>query len=319
VSQLVVLLFLFFLLFSHPYHKKPMNDFSDIQITHKLGTGTFGDVYAFLDCKTNRKMALKIEKKNCNLLRNEYKIYVRLNRTMNDFVCRTYFYGKVRLNNTLNNAMVMDLLGLSLQKLFIRQHKRFSEVTVLRLGIMMISCVEFLHARHFVHRDIKPDNFVFGLGANSDKLYLIDLGLAKKYRSSTTYTHIPHKNGKLLVGTARYASVNVHRGEEQSRRDDLESLGYCLIFFVKGKLPWQGLKASNKQEKHMLIREVKESVSLEVLCEGLHGCFYEYMKYVRSLNFKTMPDYDYVKQLFEDALYEMGHSGNTQFDWSGSE
>lgn len=296
-----------------------MNDFSDIQITHKLGTGTFGDVYAFLDCKTNRKMALKIEKKNCNLLRNEYKIYVRLNRTTNDYVCRTYFYGKVKLNNTLNNAMVMDLLGLSLQKLFIRQDKHFSVATILKMGIMMISCVEFLHVRHFVHRDIKPDNFVFGMGENCDKLYLIDLGLAKKYRSSTTYTHIPHKKGKMLVGTARYASVNVHRGEEQSRRDDLESLGYCLIFFAKGKLPWQGLKASTKQEKHMLIREVKESVSLMELCDGLHKCFYEYMKYVRNLKFKTMPDYGYLKQLFDDALYEIGEECDKRFDWSDSE
>lgn len=272
-----------------------MNDYIDIQMIEKLGTGTFGEVYSFLDCKTNRKMALKIEKKNCDLLKNEYKIYMRLHRSSikfcgdstdkqivsTDFICQAYFYGQVKFNDELNNAMVMDLLGMSLQKLFVLNNKVFFVKKVLRLGIMMIGCVEFLHSKCFVHRDIKPDNFVFGRGQDRNKLYLIDLGLAKKYKNSMD-THMPQKKGRLLVGTARYASINVHR-EGQSRRDDLKSLGYCLLFFAKGKLPWQGIKVSKKIKKHSDIQDMKEKISLEDLCEFLPNCFYLYMRYVREL------------------------------------
>lgn len=292
------------------------DEYANIEILCKIGTGTFGEVYAFVDCRTKRKMALKIEKKECNLLRNEYRIYTRLNRIANDYVCRAYYYGQVRINDTLSNGMVMDLLGCSLQRHFVQQDKNFSLSTVLKLGIMMISCVEFLHARHFVHRDIKPDNFVFGTGARSDRLFLIDLGLAKRYRNASTCMHIPHRRNKLLVGTARYTSLNVHRGEEQSRRDDLESLGYCLLLFVRGRLPWQGMRASTKEKKHMLIREVKESTSLDELCAGLPMCFYEYMTYVRDLQFKSQPDYDYLRNMFEDTLYEMGEENDGIFDWT---
>lgn len=287
----------------------------DVSLGKLLGTGTFGEVYSFYDQKSKIQKALKIEKQNCNLLRHEYKIYRFLNKFENNFIPEVSFYGQIYFKGALCNVMIMDVLGPSLQKLFLSNEKRFSEKTVMKLAYYMIESVEFLHSRHFVHRDIKPDNFAFGKGLKSKYLYLIDLGLAKKYRSSTTYLHIPQRYGKSLIGTARYASLNVHNGEEQSRRDNLESLGYCLLFFVLGKLPWQGLKASSKEQKHAFIREVKQSTTLKSLCSGLHRCFYDYMKYVRSLEFKSIPDYAYLKELFDNALYEQSDSIESPFEW----
>ncbi|KRH92658.1 Casein kinase (serine/threonine/tyrosine protein kinase) [Pseudoloma neurophilia] len=287
----------------------------DLNLGELLGTGTFGEVYSFYDNDSKTEKALKIEKKDCDLLRNEYKIYRYLNKIQNDFIPNASYFGHFYFKGNMCNVMIMDFLGPSLQKLHIKQNKMFSEKTVMKLAINMIKSVEYLHSRHFVHRDIKPDNFAFGRNENSKKLYLIDLGLAKKYRSSTTYLHIPEKSGKSLIGTARYASINVHNGEEQSRRDDLESLGYCLLFFVLGKLPWQGLRATTKEEKHSLIKRVKQQTSLKLLCEGLHRCFYDYMKYVRELEFKHLPDYAYLIELFDNALYELSDSINSPFEW----
>ncbi len=128
-----------------------------------------------------------------------------------------------------------------------------------------------MHSKHFLHRDIKPDNFLIGVGAKSAMLYIIDFGLAKRYRDPKTLTHIPYKNNKSLTGTARYASVNTHMGIEQSRRDDLECICYVMLYLLKGSLPWQGLTAKNKNEKYKKIMESKMSMSAETLCKGFPG------------------------------------------------
>lgn len=153
------------------------------------------------------------------------------------------------------HCLVMDLLGPSLEDLFNFCSRRFTMKTVLMLADQMIGRIEYMHVKNFIHRDIKPDNFLMGIGRHCNKLFIIDFGLAKKYRDSRTRVHIPYRDNKNLTGTARYASINAHMGIEQSRRDDMESLGYVLMYFNRGNLPWQGLKAANKKQKYEKISE----------------------------------------------------------------
>lgn len=159
----------------------------------------------------------------------------------------------------------MDNLGASLEELFRKCQRRFSLKTVLMLADQMIQRVEYMHSRLYLHRDIKPDNFLMGLGKRQHYVYIIDFGLTKKYRNPKTGQHIPYKDGKSLTGTARYASLNTHIGIEQSRRDDLECLGFVLIYFLKGGLPWQGVKAKTRKEKYEMIKGMKVKVPIEDL------------------------------------------------------
>lgn len=146
-------------------------------------------------------------------------------------------------------------------------------------------------------------------------IYAIDFGLAKRYRDVKTGDHVLYKDGKSLTGTARYASVNTHLGIEQSRRDDLEALGFVLMYFNRGSLPWQGLRAQTKKEKYEIIKEKKVTTSVESLCKGFPQEFADYLEYCHKLKFDEKPDYALLRKLFKDLFIRKGFEYDYLYDW----
>jgi serine/threonine protein kinase len=181
----------------------------------------------------------------------------------------------------------------------------------------MLERVELMHSRHLIHRDIKPANFVTDGGRGvGNFIYCIDFGLSKCYRHFRTLQHIPQREGRSLTGTPRYASINNHLGVEQSRRDDLESIGYVLVYFLKGGLPWQGLKAKSATKKYKLIMEKKQSITIPALCQGCPSQFAEYLAYCRSLKFEAKPNIAYLRGMFRDLFRTQGYTNsNSSLDW----
>ena len=209
----------------------------------------------------------------------------------------------------------MELLGNSLEDLFQKQHKQFSIKTTCMLGIQMIDRIEWVHNKLIVHRDIKPDNFVMGRGDSAHIVYLLDFGLSKKYWSSHLNSHLKFTINKKLTGTARYASINALRGCEQSRRDDLEAIGYVLLYFLRGSLPWQGLKMDKKDDRYKKIYEKKKATTAEELAKGFPSELCEYIKYTRNIDFEAKPDYNYLRGLLKNIMMKNSFEFDYYYDW----
>ncbi|EDW66236.1 casein kinase I-like [Drosophila novamexicana] len=282
------------------------------RIIRKIGSGSFGDIYLGMSMQCGEEVAIKMEATNARhpQLLYEYKLYRVLSGGVG--IPRIRYYG----NEKNFNILVMDLLGPSLEDLFNFCTRHFTIKTVLMLVDQMIGRLEYVHMKCFIHRDIKPDNFLMGIGRHCNKLFLIDFGLAKKYRDPHRRMHIPYREEKNLTGTARYASINAHVGIEQSRRDDMESLGYVMMYFNRGVLPWQGMKATNKKQKYEKISEKKMSTPIEVLCKGYPAEFSMYLNYCRSLRFEEAPDYMYLRQLFRILFRTLNHQYDYIYDWT---
>ena len=258
----------------------------------KLGKGSFGDVYLALD-KEENKYALKVEPNNSkNRLKGEYYIYKRFAAKNLDCVPNIYRF----IDAPDQNILVMQLLGKSLDIIFEECNNKLDFGTVIKLAITIISHLEKIHRVGIIHRDIKPNNFMFGIDNETNKLYIMDFGLSKKWLIDGE--HIEYKTGRSMIGTARYASVNIHVGTEPSRRDDMESVGYMLVYLIKGSLPWQGLKKKTKENPIDKIGEKKMMIDMKLLCESMPECFYEYIMYTRNLKFTEKPNYDYLRSLF---------------------
>jgi len=229
----------------------------------KIGSGSFGEIFSGRNA-AGEEVAVKleaVETRHPQLL-YESRVYRSLVGAEGVPVVR---WCGVEGDH---NAMVMDLLGPSLEDLFNQCGRRFTLKTVLGLAEQLLRRLEAVHSRHFVHRDVKPDNFLVGRGAEAATVHAIDFGLAKRYRDPRSRQHIPYRENKNLTGTARYASINTHVGIEPSRRDDLESLGYVLMYLARGSLPWQGLKADTKAKKYERIKKRKMDTSSATLCHG---------------------------------------------------
>jgi casein kinase 1 len=278
----------------------------------RIGSGSFGEIHAGVNLTTGEGVAIKLEqlKTRHPQLIYEAKLYRTLAGSVG--VPTVHWYGV----DGAYNAMVLDLLGPSLEDLFNMCNRKFSLKTVVNLGDQMINRIECVHAKNVLHRDIKPDNFLIGLGMKANQVYVIDFGLAKKYRDSKTQQHIPYREKKSLTGTARYASVNTHLGAEQSRRDDLEAIGYVLMYFLRGSLPWQGLKAKSKRGKYEAICRTKVDTSPQALCRSYPAEFTSYLSYCRGLRFEDRPDYSHLRQLLRDVSTRHGYSNDFVFDWT---
>lgn len=279
------------------------------RLIEKIGEGSFGVVYGGVHVKTGDEVAVKIEgNAESPILRAEIACYRRLQGVQG--------IPRMRWSGWCNDGrvLVMDRLGDDLEKCFNRCGRRFTLATVLQIADQALRLLERVHSCSLLHRDIKPENFLLGLSDTA--LHLVDFGLAKQYRDEATHCHIMYREGKRLTGTPRYASVNAHLGIEQSRRDDLEALGYMLVYFLKGGLPWQGLRAATRKEKYARIAERKLATAAASLCAGLPSEFVRYFDHCRGLRFADKPDYRYLRALFWQVARVEGITYNGVYDWT---
>lgn len=296
-----------------------------------LTSPRLGDIYLGINIISGEEVAIKLESVKAKHPQLEYESKVYKTLAGGVGVPFVRWYG----TECDYNAMVLDLLGPSLEDLFNFCNRKFSLKTVLLLAdqlvcrcypfsvspslthpSLQISRIEYIHSRNFIHRDIKPDNFLMGIGKRGNQVNVIDFGLAKKFRDPKTHLHIPYRENKNLTGTARYTSINTHLGVEQARRDDLESLAYVLMYFLRGALPWQGLKAATKKQKYDRIMEKKMTTPTDLLCRGFPNEFGIFLNYTRALRFDDKPDYSYLRKLFRDLFVREGYQYDYVFDWS---
>jgi len=291
------------------------------RLKKRVGFGSFGDIYVAFDEQSGKDFAAKIEDANCRYpqLKLEYNVYKKLAR-YNGFPS-VYWFGQADVRKQHGhqrcNCMIMDKLGDSLERLHQNCNRKFDIKTICMIGIQIINRIQTLHNEGHLHRDIKPDNFLIGAGVKDDTpgsvIHMIDMGLSKMYKQNGQ--HIAYRDGKRLTGTPRYCSINTHNGIEQSRRDDLESVAYMLIFFAKGKLPWQGLKGRTKANKYEQIRRKKIDVKPEELSRGLPEELCNFLVYIRKVEFGVIPDYTFLKKLLQLCCQQKDIKVDWRFQW----
>lgn len=283
------------------------------RVGKKIGEGSFGVIFEGTNLLNNTQVAIKFEprKSDAPQLRDEYRTYKILVGCPG--IPNVYYFGQ----EGLHNILVIDLLGPSLEDLFDHCNRRFTIKTVVMVAKQMLSRVQTIHEKNLIYRDIKPDNFLIGRPNSkiANVIHVVDFGMAKQYRDPKTKQHIPYRERKSLSGTARYMSINTHLGREQSRRDDLEALGHVFMYFLRGGLPWQGLKAATNKQKYEKIGEKKQTTPIKDLCDGFPEEFNKYLSYVRNLGFEDTPDYDYLRDLFTQALKGTGEVEDGEYDW----
>lgn len=288
------------------------------EIQERLGRGGFAEVFRALHVDTGEEVAIKCESAHVArpLLRHEAKVYSSL------LGCDGFPSVRMLGSQGRTNCLVLDLLGPSLQDIFHAQHRKLPLRSVLLLADQIIARIEDLHDKSYIHRDIKPMNIMMGIGAEKNKVYIIDLGLAVKYQHVTTDhgppTHIPCTVTSKFAGTIDFASMNTHCGVQPSRRDDMESIGLVLIYLAQGSLPWQNVGGADREEVRSRVLDLRIELSEEQLCEGLPKEFQQYFEQVADLPFTGKPDYASLRQLFKDAFLRESYL-NPTFDWDVSQ
>jgi len=282
------------------------------EIEKKLGAGCFGEVYRGYSTHTGQHFAVKFEYHQGHALQLEHEAKVLKQLTQGTSTPQGFAQCMYFGHEGQYDCMVIELLGRSLEDRLQGCSGRFNQASAVLIADQLLQRIEYLHSKGILHRDIKPENFMFGLKSKIHHIYLIDFGLSKRYFD---WKHCRPRSKLRLTGTARYASINAHRGMEQSRRDDLEAIGHMLIYFLRGSLPWSGLEAKTQEEKYRKIREKKESVLLDDLCQGHPDAFKIYLKTARGLDFKQRPDYNAMRKLFRDVRDSQGGLTDHGFQW----
>ncbi len=278
------------------------------KITSKVGEGSFGKIFKGINVNSDEEVAVKIEKSSdSSLLKTEAKIYKLLENItgvpkLRSYGCEGNF-----------NYMVIDLLGSSLEELRVSCGGKLSLKSVLAIGIQLLKRIESIHEEGIIHRDIKPDNFL--IKPDTNMVYIIDFGLARRYITKKEQ-HITLTQGRKLTGTARYASVNVHLGLTPSRRDDLESIAYVMLYLLNGKLPWQAIKCSDKEKRYEKIGNEKLNSVPWTHFETSPGEFILFLKYCRGLDFDEDPDYNYLRNLLGNLYKHHGFPTDNLYEWS---
>ena len=285
--------------------------FNKYKLIRKLGQGSFGSIYQAQSKCSNKYYAVKLEEMRQNqFVLEEESIFISYLNCPRIPKLKTFGYSGSLI------ILVMELLGDSLDKIFDKLPSRKMSIRcVCNIAYQLLMIFEIIHNCNIIHRDIKPANVAIGFEGKSKFIYLLDFGLSKKYRSSKTKKHFPFVQGNKLIGNARYSSINALDGGTQSRRDDLESLGYLLLYLLLGRLPWQGHISHSKEDKYYKIREIKKNTTPEELCQGLPPQIQEYVEYTRNLEYETDPDYKYLKNLFLTILKHYNWEFDYYYDW----
>ena len=283
--------------------------FSKYHLEKYLGKGSFSQVFLTKNIKTESLYATKVENriKSIGLLEKEaYFLYLLKGFGIPEIIS----FGR----SGKYNVLIQQLLGKTLAELF-KITKRKNKIKDLCMtAIQIIERIKYIHSKGIIHRDIKPENFLVGY-PDSSTIYIIDFGLSRKYRSSKSGKHVNFFKNKFAVGTIRYLSLNASMGIEPTRRDDLESIAYMLIYLGKGNLPWNHIRGKTLNECLFKSYKIKLNTSVEKLCEGLPKEFIIFTNYVKSLKFNQDPNYDYLKNLFINVLKEMQEENDLNFSW----
>jgi len=286
----------------------------NFETVKRLGAGCFGEVYRGIRAEDKMEVAIKFESKSgksAPQLEHEVEVLnILRGNTSPQGLAECFYFGV----EGPFNCMVMEILGKSLEDNVQMCKGKLSTQTTVLIAEQVIQRIEFLHSKGLVHRDIKPENFMFGVGLKIHHVYIIDFGLSKMYWDKTREAHCQMKQKLSLTGTARYASINAHKGIEQSRRDDLEAIGHMFLYFLRGALPWSGLDAKTQEEKYRKICEKKETTPLPELCTGFPKAFEDYLQYARTLEFTQKPDY---KMLY-DSVRKCREPGvkDHEYEWT---
>ncbi|KAN0121035.1 Protein kinase-like domain containing protein [Russula decolorans] len=261
-----------------------------------LGARTFGTVYLGRDIKKGRDVAVKLEAAQewGSKLEHEYHVYRATSGIRG--IPKMLWYGV----EGRYNVMVLSRLGCTFEEM--AQLGVLDANAVFTYAKQMLSVLKSLHDHHYVHLDVKPDNFMIGTGDRSSRVFLIDFGLTRLFRNPATRKHITQFKGLNITGTVRYSSINSHLRLTQSRHDDLESLAYAIVYLVKGRLPWQGIAVHPGQVHHDEVLKLKQVTTAKTLCKGLPQPFIEFIQHIRSLGFEDKPDYRYLHSLLTQCI-----------------